>query len=152
MAVIAVGQHIALIVANPAAEPVHILQNTLGIVLGPVAQILLVLVVPELRQLVHIRFAVIVELLQLIAQDDVQVVGQLVGIEPQGPTVDGVEVLIEFLGSGVFQQGETLLRHGKDVLPERKAPAHEILKEPGLALIKAPRGAPGQGGALQLRR
>ena len=138
-------------VADGAAGPVAVLEAALGIVGHIHAQVLLVQPVPLGGHVLDLQGAVHELLLHLIADHDVQGIGQLVGLGADEGGLGLVGGTVQVVGGDVFQLlGEELLHLREDQLDELQAPADEILIKPGLTLVDAHAGTAAQAGAVVL--
>mmetsp|Transcript_93815 Transcript_93815/g.292355 ORF Transcript_93815/g.292355 Transcript_93815/m.292355 type:complete len:528 (+) Transcript_93815:16-1599(+) len=140
------AQRVGREVARQAGRPMHVLKTTLRVVFRLDPQVLLHLLVPDLRHVVDVDLAGDEALLNFEPQDDMQGVCHLVRLHADhGAALDDIDSRIQVLrallrgeGSG---EGLGQLRH--EVAGEGPAEAHHALPEQGLALVHghARRGA-----------
>ena len=142
-----VAERVGWEIAKEPGAPVDVLQAALGIVRGRDSQGLAVLLVPCVGQLADWQFIGKQGLLQLEADDDVQVVSHLVGLDPDQAglhVVDGGQELVERdIMKGLVKHPPG---HREPVHPERPASPHRVFPEPRLRLVHA------QGDRLAHRR
>mmetsp|Transcript_85698 Transcript_85698/g.227709 ORF Transcript_85698/g.227709 Transcript_85698/m.227709 type:complete len:370 (+) Transcript_85698:383-1492(+) len=124
----------------------NVLQATLCVVLWLHTEILLHLLIPDLRHIIDVDLALDETLLNLEAEDNVHRIGDLVGLnaDERGSLDDvdsGVQVLRTLVRGEGSREGRSKLRH--EVLRKGLAEAHHSLPEQGLALVHghARRGA-----------
>ena len=81
-----------------------------------------------------------------------QVVGRLVGLDPDQRRLDGVDLAVPLLGVVAGERvGEELLQPREEVAPERQRAADEVLPHPALRLVQAERDAARERRALERR-
>src|SRR2546428_4207829 len=141
-----VAQGVGGEVPEGAPAPVDVLQDPLGVAPRPHPQILLEGVVPKLGELSHLCLTSDRLLLDLVPQGCVEVVGQLVGLDPDETLPDRIEVIVELFVVVPGKEREVLPEQWVDQTDELPAPADDVLPEPGLGLMDA------VGGALSRRR
>ncbi len=129
----------------------HVLHHALGIVGRGEPEVIAHLVVPGRRQ-VGDRQAVFGQGdLEVEAQHDVQVVGRLVGLDPDQRRFDLVDGAVEGGQIDVGQLfGIEALQAGVEALPERQAAADEVLPESRLRFVNGERRATQERRAVQL--
>ena len=125
-------------IADQPGAPVDVLEHAAGIVGRIDLEAPAVLLVPGPRQLDDRQIALQQGLLQLEPDEDVQVVGRLVGLHPDQRRPHVVDRRIEVVQPDVGQRlGKTALGLGEEVLPEGPAPSDHVLPQPGLRLVDA---------------
>ena len=108
--------------------------------------------VPGGRQIVDAEVAAHQRELELEAQEDVQVVGDLVGLDADQRRLDEVGGAHELLERDVAELlGERLPDLGEVPLPERARAADHVLPEARLRLVQAERGGVAAERALDRR-
>src|SRR4051794_20186731 len=127
-------------VAERSARPVHVLQDTVGVVRDFEAQILAVTRVPGLRQVGELQPSLEQLELQLESDQDVEVVGHLVRLDPDQRALDAVCPAIELLRVGLVEVvREPLLERRQQPLEIGPAASHPVLPEPALRLMEPER-------------
>ena len=112
---------------NGAAEPVNILQHPVTVVRRMEAQTLLVAGVPGCWQVGDAEFAFEQIKFQPKADDDMEVIGDLIGLGADERTLHLVDGLVEGLGRDIVQLGrEGRLEGGIIVFPKARAAAHDV--------------------------
>ena len=129
-----------------------VLQHAVGVAFGDDAEQRPRFLPPGIGQVVHLQVAVDHAALQREAQQDVQVVGHLVGLDADERRLHGVDRAVEPIQVHVGQSRETRLKLRVEVLPERPPAADQVLPEPRLGLADAERGAGAQRAGGQFRR
>src|SRR5829696_5598901 len=138
-------------VADHADRPMHVLEHADGIVRRLDAEVLLHPLVPDLRQVSEIEGAGQELLLELEAEDDVEVVGRLVRLDPDQRRLDPVDRAVPVVDRRAADRcRERRLQLREEVPPEREAAADHVLPHPALRLMEAERGAMRERRPLQL--
>ena len=138
-------------VSLDAHRPVDVLHAAVGVRGHVDAQVALVLLVPQGRYLVNAHLAVHHRQLHLETDEDVQVVGHLIGLHTDQGGLDQVGRCVEVLdGHGPHLAGEGGLELGVVVTPEGHGPAHDVLPHPGLGLVEAQTDGITHGGRVVL--
>ena len=90
---------------------------------------------------------------QLEAQDDVEVVRRLVGVDPDQRALDGVDRAIEGVGVDLAERGPELpSQHRQHPAAERARAADDVLPQPALGLVDAERDRLAERAARELGR
>ena len=143
-----IGREIAV-----ASAPMHVLKAAAGVVRHVNAEIFLIFRVPERGDLVHGDLAVDERLFQLVADQDVQAVGQLVRVAADKARLRDIRRLVKLplghVGKGVAGD---LAQLWVDEMDERLAPADEVLIEARDALVHGVRHGIGGVLAVELLR
>ena len=108
-----VAERVGREVADRAARPVDVLQHALGVVRHVDPQVVVHPAVPLLGQLLERELVVEHRLLELEAEDDVQVVGRLVRLDPDQRRLDEVGLAVPLLGVVAGELGCSSCRRGK---------------------------------------
>ena len=123
-------------ISDGAKRPVYVLQHALGIVGRDDAQIGFHLCVPRLGQLRQFHFPLQHVVLDLEAQENVQVVGHLVGFDADHARLDFVNCSIERLQVHPIELlGEELLEAGEIKGPEAPAAPYHVFPQAGLRFV-----------------
>ena len=134
-----VAERVGREVAEAAARPVNVLEHAVRVVGNLDAEVARHRLVPHLRQLAQVEAAHDL-LLELEAEDDVQVVRRLVGLDADQPRPDVVDRPEPRLLVDVAELGrERRLHAWVEPAPERAAAADEVLPETRLRLVQAER-------------
>ena len=138
-------------VTKGALGPVDILQHALRVIGGNHTQVGLHLRVPGFGQVGHLEVLGEQSDFQLEAQDDVEVVGDLIGFHPDEGGFHPVERPVEGFGGDVAQVlGEGFLHPGEEELPEGPGASDQVLPESRLGFVDAQGGTASQGQAFVL--
>ena len=105
--------------------------------------------VPLLGELLERELVAQHRLLQLEAQDDVQVVGRLVRLDPDQRRLDEVGLAVPLLDLVPGELGLQLLQAREEVAPERQRAADEVLPHAALRLVHPERDASCERRALE---
>ncbi len=120
-------------VAEAAARPVRVLEDAVRVVRHRDAHELLEARVPRVRQVLHGESARHELLLELEAEDDVEPVARLVGVDADERAPHPVDRAVEVLErNGAERTGERLLESRVEPAPERERAADDVLPEPAL--------------------
>ena len=140
------AEGIAREITEVAHRPVDVLQAAVGVIGYIHAEVLFVLGVPCSGQVGHGQRALHQRLLQLIADHDVQRVGQLVSLGADQAGLGAVDGAPDLLGSDIGQLiGEDFPQGRVEEADKGAAAADKVLKQAGLALVEAHCGAAGHG-------
>src|SRR4029078_9559728 len=138
-------------VAESAARPVHVLEHTVRVVGYVDAEVARHRLVPDARELAEVEPAHDL-LFDLEAQDDVEVVRRLVGLDAYEARPDVVDRAEPRLLVDVAELArERLLHAGIEPAPERSAAPDEVLPEPRLRLVQPERRAARERRPLERR-
>ena len=107
-------------VAVRGARPVHVLEDAARVVGNLDAEQIEHAGVPRLRQLLQRQRALHQPLLELEAEDDVERVGDLVGLDPDQPRRDAVDPAVERLQVDRLERRKPPLQLGQEAPPERQ--------------------------------
>jgi hypothetical protein len=130
---------------------VDVLEDALAVGFGGDAEVLLHLLVPGAGQFLDVQLPLDEGAVDLTPEDDVHVVGQLVGFHSNEVLgVDPVRGLVGLLGGEVVVAVEVFLERRQELLPERLRAADVVLPEPGLGLVDAHPGLAQRGAVLLL--
>src|SRR5918994_2616085 len=140
-------------VPDRADGPVHDLEHAERVVRRLHAQVVLHPLVPDLRQLLEVDRVGEQLLLELEAEDDVEVVRRLVRLDADQRRLDPVDRAVPVLEARVAERlREGRLQLGVEVAPERQAAADHVLPHPALGLVEAERGAVRERGRDRVHR
>ena len=117
----------------------HVLEHAERVARHLDAQVVVHPAVPLLRELLERELVAEHRLLQLEAQDDVQVVRRLVGLDPDQRRLDEVGLAVPLLDVVAGELGLQLLEAREEVAPERQRAADEVLPHAALRLVHAER-------------
>src|SRR5579885_1621373 len=124
---IQVAQRIGGEVAKRAARPVNILQHAQGVRWWNDTQVIVILLVPEVRQVVYINLPTDESLFQLKADDNMQVIGDFIGFSANETRPDLVERADKLLhlaaAKGLWEGGAQQVNMP---LPEREGAANVV--------------------------
>ena len=135
-----VAQGVGGEVAEGAAVPVDVLHDALGVARHVEPEVLLVAGVPGVGQILEREGLLEERHLELEADGDVEVVGDLVGLDADQRALDGVRRAVEVLGvDGAERLGEVLGKEGLKPANERPAAADPVLPQAALGLVEAQR-------------
>ncbi len=124
--------------ADRPGKPVHILHHAVSVIWWNDAQVRPVALAPGFSQVTHRQGSFQQGDLEIEAQHDMQVVGDFVGFGADQCAGDFVYCPVKFIQCGVAQLlREGLLQERKTVFPKLAAAPHDILPQPGLALVQA---------------
>ena len=141
-------------VAEQPGAPVHVLQHALGGVGHVDAEQPVHALVPRRRQVVDRERALDQRQLELEAQDDVEVVGRLVGVDADQRALDGVDRAVEGVGVDAARdpRAERLAQDRQHPAAERARAADDVLPQPALGLVDAERDRLAERAARELGR
>ena len=129
-------------VAKVAARPVGVLQRAVGVVGNVQAQVLLVLLGPKPRHVPGRCLAAKEQLLNLVAHQDVQRIGQLVGVAANEAGLGAVLGQVELARRDVAQLSREALAHDLEQRARKGLGAsHDVLEEARLRFVHAHRRA-----------
>src|SRR5262245_18454027 len=134
-----ISERVSREIADPAEAPVDVLQTTVPVVRRRQVEQLLETLVPRPRQLRRRKVAADQRLLQLEAQDDVQVVGRLISFDADERRLHVVDREHEIVERDAAERREDLEHLREEVLPERPAAADLVFPEPRLRFVNAER-------------
>ena len=138
-------------VADRPDRPVHVLEHAEPVVRRLDAEVLAHALVPHLGQLLELDRPRDQLLLELEAEDDVQVVRRLVGLDANQRRLDPVDRAVPVLELDVAERlRERLAQLRVEEAPERQAAADEVLPHAALRLVQPERRAAGEQRALEL--
>lgn len=134
-----IAQRIGREIAHRADAPVDVLQAAVGVLGDLQAEGFLKLLVPIRRHVGHGELALDQFHLDLKAQDDMQIIGDLVRLDPDEGWLDVVYRTRDLRGREPAQFRKMFACDGMPVLPEGFAPADVIFPEPRLRFMDAER-------------
>src|SRR5262249_4397142 len=138
-------------IADEAVAPVTVLQTSLRVAWRRDAEVALVRLVPGGGHVGDAQIAGDQGNLQLEPNEDVQVVGDLVGADAVGARRDMIDGAVEVLGVNVVQRlVKDLASARKKVPPERAGAADRVLPQPRLRLVNTQRHRLAHWGAIVL--
>src|SRR6476659_4547772 len=146
-----VAERVRREVADRAARPVDVLQDALGVVRHVDPEVVVHPAVPLVRQLVERELVAQHRLLELEAQDDVEVVRRLVRLDADERRLDAVHLAVPGLGVVAGERREERLQPWEEVPPERQRAPDEVLPHAALRLVHAERDAACERAALERR-
>src|SRR4051794_32088164 len=147
-----VAERVGREVADGAARPVHVLQHAFGVARHVDAEVLPHAAVPLVRQLFERELLGEHRLLELEAEDDVQVVGRLVRLDADQRRLHDVHLAVPALDVVAAERVRVqLLQAREEVTPERQRAADEVLPHPALRLVHAERHAARERRSLERR-
>src|SRR5215211_6474474 len=137
-------------VADRAGRPVRVLQDAARVVRHLDLEVIPHAAVPLLRELLERERLGEHLLLELEAEDDVEVVRRLVGLDPDERRLDGVHLAIPPIGVVAGERvGEVLLEAREEVAPEGERTPDEVLPHAALRLVHPERRAAREQRALE---
>src|SRR4051794_31997268 len=137
-----VAERVRREVADRAARPVDVLQNSLRVVGDADPEVVPHPAVPLVRKLLEREVVGQHRLLELEAQDDVEVVRRLVGLDTDEGRLDDVDLAVPALDVVAGKRvGIQLLQTREEVAPEGQRAADEVLPHSALRLVHAERHA-----------
>ena len=129
----------------------HVLEDAERIVRRLDPEIVLHPLVPDLGQFLEVDRVGEQLLLELEAEDDVEVVGRLVGLDPDQRGLDPVDGAVPVLELDIAERlRERALQLRVEVPPEREAAADHVLPHAALRLVQAERCAVRERSAFEL--
>src|SRR5437899_2045113 len=137
-------------VPDVARRPVHVLQDAVCDVRHVDPEVLADPRVPDLRQVAEVAVAREELLLELEAEDDVQVVRSPVRVDPDQRRPDSIDRAVELVELHVAERREHLLELRIEVPPEGEAAPDKVLPHAALRFVDAERGAACEGRALEV--
>ena len=136
-------------VAEVAARPVHVLQAAQRVGGHVEAEVALVALVPQAGDVGRAGLAAHEQLLDLVADDDVERVGELVGLGADEARLGAVHGEVELVGAHPIEAArEMLAQRGEQHRREGLAAADVVLEEAALTLVDTARDAAVQHGVV----
>ena len=140
-------------VADRADRPMHVLKHAEPVVRRLDAEVLAHALVPHRGQVLELDRPCDQLLLELEAEDDVQVVRRLVGLDANQRRLDPVDRAVPVLELDIAQGLRKVLAQLRiEEAPERQAAADEVLPHAALRLMEPERRTAGEDRALKLAR